>query len=55
MALTKTKEIFGKAVAEKNHNQVIKALIHELKFNAFLEEEDFIKGIVNFRCAAIDA
>ena len=46
MALTKTKEIFGKAVAEKNHNQVIKALIHELKFNAFLEEEDFIKGIV---------
>lgn len=46
MALAKTKEIFGKAVAEKNHNQVIKAIIHELKFNAFLEEEDFIKGIV---------
>lgn len=45
MALTEVNAIFLKATEERNHNQVIKAVMHELMFNTYLEEDDYVLGI----------
>jgi len=45
MALTEVTAIFNLAIVHKNHEQVIKAVLHELKFNAYLEEDDYVIGI----------
>ena len=45
MALTEVNNIFKIASIEKAHNQVIKAVLYELRFNTYLEEDDYILGI----------
>ncbi len=45
MALNEVNSIFDKATHEKVHTQVIKSVLYELKYNAYLEEEDYILGI----------
>ena len=47
MALTEVGLIFNKATKEKNHNQVIKTVFYELKYNSYLKEDDYILGIYN--------
>jgi len=41
--------IYSKAKAEKNHAQIIKALIHRFKFNAYIEEKSSEKAIYELR------
>jgi hypothetical protein len=45
MALDEVGEIFRIATEEKKHNQVIKSVLYELKFNTYLEEDDYVIGI----------
>lgn len=45
MALTEVNDIFAYASENKNHNQVIKAVLYELKYNSYLEEDDYVLGI----------
>ncbi len=45
MALTEVDKIFDKATKSKNHNQVIKTVFYELKYNSYLKEDDYILGI----------
>jgi uncharacterized protein YfaS (alpha-2-macroglobulin family) len=41
--------IYSKAKAEKNNAQIIKALIHRFKFNAYIEEKSSEKAIYELR------
>ncbi|MGV6860735.1 MAG: alpha-2-macroglobulin family protein [Putridiphycobacter sp.] len=45
MALTEVNAIFDLASKSKNHNQVIKSVFYELKYNSYLKEDDYIIGI----------
>ncbi len=45
MALKEVDKIFNKATKNKNHNQVIKTVFYELKYNSYLKEDDYILGI----------
>lgn len=45
MALTEVNHIFDKAAKDENHTQIIKAVLYELKYNTYLEEDDYVKGI----------
>ena len=45
MALNEVNSIFDQASQQKVHTQVIKSVLFELKYNAYLEEEDYILGI----------
>lgn len=45
MALAEVNAIFQIAVERKEHNQVIKSVLYELKFNTYLEEDDYVLGI----------
>lgn len=45
MALEEVHLIFDKATTEEEHNQVIKSVLYELKFNSYLEEDDYVLGI----------
>ena len=45
MALTEVGLIFDQATKVQNHNQVIKSVLYELKYNAYLEEDDYVLGI----------
>ncbi|MCG8574002.1 MAG: MG2 domain-containing protein [Flavobacteriales bacterium] len=45
MALSEVEQIFDKATKQENHNQVIKAVLYELRYNAYLEEDDYVLGI----------
>lgn len=45
MAMTEVDEIFEYAADKENHNQVIKSVLYELKFNAYMEEDDYVLGI----------
>ncbi len=45
MALAEVNAIFDVAVSDKNHTQVIKAVLYELKYNTYLEEDDYVLGI----------
>jgi len=47
MALKKVNSIFLKSVKSKNHEQVIKSVFYELKYNTYLKEDDYILGIHN--------
>jgi hypothetical protein len=44
-ALDKVEQLHRKAIAEKNGPQLIKAIIHEVKFNAQFEEESLMLSI----------
>jgi uncharacterized protein YfaS (alpha-2-macroglobulin family) len=44
-ALEKVEQLHRKAIAEKNGPQLIKAVIHEVKFNAQFEEESLVLSI----------
>lgn len=45
MALEEVNKIFLDAADKKAHNQVIKAVMYELKYNSYLEEDDYVLGI----------
>lgn len=45
-ALELVNKIYDKANKEKNSEQIIKALIHQVKFSSFIEEDALIKSIV---------
>lgn len=45
LALEDVNKIFDVATTEKNHNQVIKSVLYELKYNSYLEEDDYVLGI----------
>jgi len=45
MALSEVNLIFDKATKDNAHNQVIKAVLYELKYNSYLEEDDYVLGI----------
>lgn len=45
MALAEVNKIFDAAVLDKNHTQVIKSVLYELKYNTYLEEDDYVIGI----------
>lgn len=45
MALSEVSAIFQLAAEEKVHNQVIKSVMYELKYNTYLEEDDYVIGI----------
>ncbi|MBK6526221.1 MAG: hypothetical protein IPG07_12120 [Crocinitomicaceae bacterium] len=45
MALAEVDLIFDQASKENNNTQVIKAVLYELKYNAYLEEDDYVLGI----------
>jgi len=45
MALDEVGTIFTLASTEEVHTQVIKSVLFELKYNAYLEEDDYILGI----------
>ena len=40
MALKKVNTLFLKSVKSKNHEQVIKSVFYELKYNTYLKEDD---------------
>jgi hypothetical protein len=44
-ALQVVNEIFIKAKKESNHPQVVKAIMHKMKFNSFLLENDFVAAL----------
>ena len=46
-ALEVVNTIFDKANAEQNVNQLIKASIHKLKYNQYLEEESYVSAIAS--------
>lgn len=45
MAMTEVDKVFEYATSTKNHNQVIKSVLYELKYNAYMEEDDYVLGI----------
>ena len=45
LALTEVGLIFDDATKNANHNQVIRAVLYELKYNSYLEEDDYVLGI----------
>lgn len=45
MALKEVDLIFEKATKSESHNQIIKSVFYELKYNTYLEEDDYIIGI----------
>lgn len=45
MALNEVNTIFELAGKIENHQQVIKAVLYQLKYYAYLEEDDYVKGI----------
>ena len=45
MALAEVDLIFDAASKNLHHNQVIKAVLYELKYNTYLEEDDYVLGI----------
>ena len=45
MALDEVNSIFEAAAKSENHNQVIKSVFYELKYNSYLEEDDYVLGI----------
>lgn len=45
MALAEVDKIFATATVKGHHNQVIKSVLYELKFNTYLEEDDYVIGI----------
>ena len=45
MALTEVNAIFEFATTQENHNQAIKSVLYELKYNSYLEEDDYVLGI----------
>lgn len=45
MALAEVDLIFEKASVDGNNTQVIKAVLYELKYNSYLEEDDYVLGI----------
>jgi len=45
MAQEEVSQIFTLGSEQGNHNQVIKAVLYELKFNSYLEEDDYVLGI----------
>ena len=47
MALKKVNSIFLQSVHSQNHEQVIKSVFYELKYNTYLKEDDYILGIYN--------
>lgn len=48
-------QIFDKAKKEENHPQVIKALMHKLKYNSYIKDEDFVKAIAELDSIALVA
>jgi hypothetical protein len=44
-ALEKVDQILGKARLEKSHENAVKGVIYKLKYNSWLEEDDYIKAI----------
>lgn len=44
-ALAEVNGIFDRASKAQHHNQVIKSVIFELKYNSYLEEDDYVLGI----------
>lgn len=44
-ALTTVHTIFNQASQSKDHQQVIKSVLFELKYNSYLEEDDYVLGI----------
>ncbi|MCB9224527.1 MAG: hypothetical protein H6582_10150 [Crocinitomicaceae bacterium] len=55
MALAEVDEIFKLASEERVHNQVIKSVLYELKYNAYLEEDDYVIGIARLDSLIITA
>ncbi|WP_070138355.1 alpha-2-macroglobulin family protein [Crocinitomix algicola] len=45
LALKEVKNIFLNAVDERQHQQVIKSVLFELRYNSYLEEDDYVMGI----------
>ena len=54
-AITKVEEIFTEAKKDKNTPQVVKALIYKMKYNAYLEENNYIKALNELQQISIDA
>ncbi|MBD3638284.1 MAG: hypothetical protein HUJ25_13105 [Crocinitomicaceae bacterium] len=54
-AMSEVDKIFEYAAKNKNHNQVIKAVLYELKYNAYLEEDDYVKGISRLDSLILEA
>lgn len=48
-ALDAVEIIYKKAKAENNHAQVVKAVIYKLKFDSYLEEENYVKAIAELK------
>lgn len=46
-ALKEVNTVFLKSVKSKNHEQVIKSVFFELRYNTYLKEDDYILGIHN--------
>ena len=46
-ALDVVDTIFSNAQAEKNAPQIVKAVIFRMKYNSYLEEDDFINALAN--------
>jgi uncharacterized protein YfaS (alpha-2-macroglobulin family) len=44
-ALATVEEIYKSASKDKNSVQVVKALIHKMKYNSYLEEDNFVKSL----------
>ena len=47
MALKNVNTLFLKAIKSQNHEQVIKSVFYELKYNTYLKEDDYVLGIHN--------
>ena len=45
MALKEVEQIFVTASSDKNHNQVIKSVLYQLRYTSYLEEDDYVLGI----------
>ncbi|UKN00756.1 MG2 domain-containing protein [Paracrocinitomix mangrovi] len=45
MALSEVHEVFDYSTKNQHHNQVIKSVLYELKYNTYLEEDDYVLGI----------
>lgn len=54
-ALTEVKAIYKKAKDEKNHEQIIKALIIKSKFQSYIEEDAFVKTLDELNTEAENA
>ncbi|HIP35432.1 MAG TPA: hypothetical protein EYG85_01105 [Crocinitomix sp.] len=55
MALTEVNKIFDDAIKKKRHNQVIKSVFYELKYNSYLKEDDYVLGIYKLENLTKDA